>query len=74
MDKYDNYEDLFNPSFLKTAEKTGKISALPKDATVTMSYVPMQEELITYDEERALKEGTLFPCLNKEFNGRMMHK
>lgn len=61
------YIDLFKPSFLKE-----KREALPKDASVTMAYVPLQLELITYDEDKALDNGTLFPCLDKKFMGRMV--
>lgn len=70
----EQYEDLFNPSFLRKKEHDKKRPALPKDASVTMAYVPLQEELITYDEEKALKNGTLFPSLNKEFKGRMTER
>ena len=42
---------------------------LPKDATVTMAYVPLQTDIITYDEDKALQNGTLFPTLNKVFLG-----
>jgi len=43
------------------------MTALPKDATVTMAYVPFQLDSSRYDDEAALKNGTLFPCLNKPF-------
>ena len=42
---------------------------LPKDAAVTMAYVPLQTDMITYDEDKALQCGTLFPTLNKVFLG-----
>ena len=58
----EKYEELFNPSFLK------KESAA-KDAAVTMAYVPLQTDMITYDEDKALQCGTLFPTLNKVFLG-----
>ena len=63
------FEDLFNPSFLNSDEKK---PAIPKDASVTMAYIPLQEKLETYSSEKALSEGTLFPELNKEFKGRMV--
>lgn len=66
----DDYVDLFKPSFLKK----GKRPALPQDAAVTMAYVPLQLELVTYDEDKALKNGTLFPALNKPFLGKMVRK
>jgi len=68
----ENFEDLFNPSFLNiTAVKR---SPLPKGASVTMAYVPLQESLETYSADKALENGTLFPELNKEFKGRMVAK
>ncbi len=47
----------------------GKTPALPKNPQLAMAYVPFQTEFITYDEMKALKEGTLFPCLDKPFHG-----
>jgi hypothetical protein len=64
----DNYVDLFNPSFLKKDTRP----ALPKDATVTMSYVPLQLTIETYEGEQGLDNGTIFPDLNKPFKGRMV--
>lgn len=66
----DNYVDLFNPSFLKKEQRT----ALPADASVTMAYIPLQLELITYEDEKGLQNGTLFPALNKPFMGRMVKR
>ena len=45
------------------------LSALPADAAVTMAYVPMQTDTNVYDADKALREGTLFPTLNKPFAG-----
>lgn len=64
----ENYVDLFKPSFLKKDQRP----ALPADATVTMSYVPLQLETITYDLDKGLDNGTIFPVLNKPFLGRMV--
>ena len=36
---------------------------------MTMAYVPLQTDMITYDEDKALQCGTLFPALNKVFLG-----
>ncbi|MBR7060751.1 MAG: spore coat associated protein CotJA [Eubacterium sp.] len=58
------FEELFNPSFL---DKNQKRPPIPKDASVTMAYVPLQETLESYSAEKALGEGTLFPELNKPF-------
>lgn len=45
-------------------------SALPSDATVTMAYVPFQLDRSAYSPEHALRNGTLFKCLDKPFKGR----
>lgn len=66
----DNYTDLFMPSFLKKDKRP----ALPEDAALTMAYVPLQLELITYDGDKGLDNGTIFPALNKPFKGRMVAK
>lgn len=44
-------------------------SKFPKDTTVTMAYVPYQEDSETYALETALEAGTAFPCLDKPFLG-----
>ncbi len=64
----DNYVDLFKPSFLKKEQRP----ALPADAAVTMAYVPLQLELVSYDKGEGLDNGTIFPALNKPFMGRMV--
>ena len=35
-----------------------------------MAYVPWQELHTTYDPEKALRRGTIFPELDKPFTGR----
>ncbi len=62
-------DDLFLPTFLKTAERR---PAIPKDATVTMAYIPLQESLDTFSTEEGLAKGTIFPQLDKPFCGRMV--
>lgn len=65
----DKYEDLFNPSFLKP--KSNIIPSLPDNATVTMAYIPFQQQAEVYSEqEKALMSGTLFPELDKPFTGK----
>ncbi len=46
-----------------------RVSALPENPQVAMSYVPFQTDMTTYDDMTALKCGTLFPVLNKPFLG-----
>lgn len=65
------FEDLFNPSFLSQSAARPR---LPDDATVTMAYIPLQEELETYELEKGLCAGTIFPVLDKKFEGRMVKK
>lgn len=65
----EKYEDMFNPSFLNDNKKM--IPPLPYNTSVTMAYIPFQQQAVTYDEEKkALSEGTLFPELNKPFTGK----
>jgi len=66
----ENYVELFKPSFLKKDQRP----ALPEDAAVTMAYIPLQLDLITYEAEKGLDCGTIFPVLNKPFSGRMVKK
>ena len=48
----EKYEELFNPSFLKKESAAKEVCdnrpPLPKDAAVTMAYVPLQTDMITY--------------------------
>lgn len=64
-------DDMFNPMFLKNLEKRPPI---PKDATVTMAYIPLQETTETYTEKEGLAKGTIFPQLDKPFCGKMVKK
>ncbi len=64
----EDYEDLFKPGFLRNQRE----SALPKNPQVTMAYIPLQTELITYDDTKGLSQGTIFPELNKPFTGKMV--
>ena len=41
-----------------------------KNLPLTMAYVPFQQIEGTYDQDEALKAGTLFPNLDKPFLGR----
>lgn len=44
-------------------------SALPASTQNTMAYVPFQLDSREFSVEEALKNGTLFPVLNKPFTG-----
>ena len=44
------------------------------DTPLAMAYVPMQIWNKTYELDKALQVGTLFPCLDKPFMGRCMCK
>ena len=58
--------ELFKPSFLKNEMRP----AIPVDATPTMAYIPLQLDLMSYETDKALNTGTLFPTLDKPFLGR----
>lgn len=72
------YQDVFNPYFLSNLKETPSdpdempMPALPKDAAVTMAYVPFQEDMTTYEPSVALDKGTLFETLDKPFYGKRM--
>ena len=53
------------------AAADGKMPKFPADAAVTMAYVPFQNMTTTYDADKGLMVGTLFPDLDKPFLGRM---
>lgn len=42
---------------------------IPENAVYAMAYVPFQTDIECYDCICALKNGTLFPSLNKPFTG-----
>ena len=43
------------------------LSAFPEKTPVAMAYVPFQQWVQTYTAEKALCQGTLFPCLDLPF-------
>lgn len=62
-------EELFMPTFLKP-----KRPQFPKDISLAMAYIPLQEEIEAYDSEKGLARGTIFPSLDKEFKGKFVAK
>ena len=46
------------------------LTPLPSDTVVAMAYVPFQQLKAVYSAEDGLKNGTMFPCLNKPFLGK----
>ena len=50
-----------------TMDSFSMLSALPSDASITMAYVPFQNDSKVYEAETALLRGTLFPVLDKPF-------
>lgn len=45
-------------------------NGLPSDAPVAMAYVPWQKFTTTFEPQKALMTGTIFPELDKPFTGR----
>ncbi|MBQ4267951.1 MAG: spore coat associated protein CotJA [Clostridia bacterium] len=43
------------------------VSAFPENMSLAMAYVPFQHFSEVYSCEKALKQGTIFPCLDKPF-------
>ena len=50
--------------------KKRNASGYSVDATPTMAYIPLQLDLMSYETDKALNTGTLFPTLDKPFLGR----
>lgn len=49
--------------------KSENKAIFPEKTALAMAYVPYQTEFTVYDSMKALKSGTLFPCLDKPFAG-----
>lgn len=47
----------------------GDTSRFPKNTPLAMAYVPFQQWGDTYDDDKALSRGTLFPDLDLPFSG-----
>ena len=45
-------------------------AAFPEETAYAIAYVRWQELSQVYDPEESLKQGTLFPALDKPFYGR----
>lgn len=58
-----------NESIMQIMAKQYGISPLPDNPVVAMAYVPYQEKENMYSAEQGISEGTLFPELNKPFDG-----
>lgn len=54
--------------FFNKAREYG-ISPLPNDTVEAMAYVPFQNAGKLYNAERGFCSGTMFPCLDKPFEG-----
>ena len=72
MIEFDNF---YNDFAQTTSAVTSPISppdlpALPSDTVVAMAYVPFQQLKSVYCAQDGLRNGTMFPCLNKPFLGK----
>ena len=69
MQEFTDYFDVFSAS--PTSVKANKtVSAMPKDLSLAMAYIPFQNLGVIYDDDKALKTGTLFEELDKPFSGK----
>ena len=48
---------------------TYAISQFPAEPVVAMAYVPYRNPSVIYSVEQGIQRGTLFPCLDKPFQG-----
>ncbi len=60
---------IMNESMTHIIAKQYGISPLPENPVVAMAYVPYQEKENVYSAEQGISEGTMFPELNKPFEG-----
>ena len=61
--------DMDTLSVLSNRKKDDSDSVFPKDPSLAMAYVPMQQLKNTYQPEQGWDNGTIFPELNKPFYG-----
>lgn len=55
-------------------DKDFERSALPAETVPAMAYVPFQQWSDTYDVTNGFNKGTIFPILDKPFEGRGEYK
>ena len=72
------FDNLFNDCAQAVSAVPSPISApdlpaLPPDPVVAMAYIPFQQLKGVYNAEDGLKNGTMFPCLNKPFLGKAVY-
>ena len=65
-----NMADTVSRLSVSTCKLNCVTTEFPADTVVAMAYVPFQLDKTSYSPEVALREGTLFPILNKPFCGR----
>ena len=51
----------------QTCNQSSGMSVFPEKVSVAMAYVPFQTDSEVYTCEKALKQGTVFPALDKPF-------
>lgn len=63
-----NQTEMHNQAEMRK-QSNSVMTAFPEDYALAMAYVPFQMSNETYDAEKALCQGTLFPVLDKPFVG-----
>lgn len=61
------YCQSMEPRSCQWVRRVEGISAFPENPSLAMAYVPFQHFAEVYSCEKALKQGTIFPCLDKPF-------
>lgn len=74
LDLFDGMEELVLRERVASAGQTefrqnNSIQRFPKNTPLAMAYVPFQQWGETYDDDKALSSGTLFPELDLPFTG-----
>lgn len=70
MDDFLTFNNFFMPKTHEDADCTDKVCSQVDSCPLTMAYVPFQTFTGVYDNATALKNGTLFPELDKPFTGK----
>ncbi len=70
MDDFLTFNNFFMPKTHEDSNCTDKVCPQVDSCPLTMAYVPFQTFTSVYDNTTALKNGTLFPELDKPFLGK----
>lgn len=70
---FNMFDNMMNAPDMMNGKRPGfppsgtSMSRFPKETPIAMAYVPFQEWEELYSDDEGLKNGTMFPSLNKPF-------